>query len=147
MKRRGFSLIEVLCWLMLLSAAALIGTRLFTSLMRVFREAPAQQEAMIRFDSAIQTLREDVTASAVFANGADGKILLTSGYQPGNSIAWSIDGDDLLRKTGDDVRRWIGAGKNTAMSIDGPCIVLHLNGKYPEEIRLLSHIQLAGRMR
>ncbi len=147
MRRRGFTIIEVLVWIVLLTAAVLMGMRLFVSLMRTFREAPAQQEAMMRFDSAVRTLRDDVAGSGVFVMGPDERLMLSDGYRLEHSVAWYQDGDDLVRRQGDEIRRWNGIGQQVSLSIDGPCIVARVHGRGDETIRIMSQVQLAGRSR
>jgi type II secretory pathway pseudopilin PulG len=120
---RAFMLIDVLAALVLLTAFALIAAPLFSETMHVIERAPAAQDAMTRFESVSQTLREDAWSARSFTTIAPNTIQIETPSEP--SIQWQIDSTgDIERLQGTDQRRWTFVGTNAVLEIAGPCIVL-----------------------
>jgi len=144
MQRRGFTLLETVTSLAILSSLAVVGTELLRTSLRVTHEAVAAQEMAARLSSAAGSLREDVWNAKAFSSN-DNQSLHINPPQ-GSQINWSIDAGDLVREEGTEQRRWHGIGADSLFEIDGPSIILRSrNHDNREQMRLVSQLQLASR--
>lgn len=75
MKRRAFSIWEMLVVIILLGAVGAILPRAFTGTMRVVREAPAASNAIVTNRAMLELLRRDVWGSSKTEAAADGHAL------------------------------------------------------------------------
>jgi hypothetical protein len=143
---RGFTLTEMIGALFLLTVFGFISARLFTETIGVLRRAPAATDAVTRFESVSETLRQDAWGGRSFSTAGPNSILIDRASQP--SIRWEIDlAGDVYRTQGIEHRRWLGAGTSAVFEIEGPCIVLHSTSRAPDsgpEVRFVSLIQLAA---
>lgn len=128
--RSAFVLTEILVALALLSAFALIASRLFTTSMRTIERSSAQLDTVVRFDGMLRALRDDVwNASQVLEVKAD-QLLLRS---DDGETRWSIAGDGrVTRMSGAEARafpaltdaRFARPGKAVELVVKDESIVL-----------------------
>jgi hypothetical protein len=150
MKRRacgsgGFLLIEMIATIVLLTAFALIAAKLFHETMIVIEQAPAEHDALIRFESCCLTLRHDAWGASAFSDGGANGVSISVPNQSG--IRWRITaGGDIERIQGIELRRWLGVGADAEFQADGLCIVLRSNktkADRDDEVRFVSLLQIA----
>ena len=144
-RNRGFLLLEMFSAIALLTVFALIAAPLFNETMRVIERAPAAQDAMTRFESVSEALREDAWGAQRFS--AVGANAVEMDLPSEAAVRWQIDsGGDIERIQGADERRWTGVGTDAALEVDGPSVVLRSTGRAADgngEIRCPSVVQLA----
>jgi len=145
LRYRGFLLIEILGAIVLLSAFALIAAPFFSETMHVIERAPAEQDAITRFESVSEALRVDAWGAASFTSSGPSKIEMESPGQP--SIVWRIDGKgDIERTRGSEQQRWIGVGKEAVLDIDGASVIFRstsVSARDADKVRCVSLLQLA----
>ncbi len=141
MRRRAFTLIELLAAMILLAVFALIAGRLFQATFRLAQTSTQTQEAMATFDVAVATMRRDVwSAQSVRAEG--------NALMIGESVAWKISGNDLSRVEADRTSHW-PIPSNATFRADGPAIVLAVpESKTAQagDVRMISQMQLLNEL-
>lgn len=106
--RRGFTLVEVLCYVAALGAVGIMIAQLFTAAVRLQRDSTAQQQIASASDACLQTLQKDVW-------GGGYTLLGPQQLRAANGATWKIDAatGEIERRTAkeDTPRRWreIGA--------------------------------------
>jgi type II secretory pathway pseudopilin PulG len=129
---RGFLLIEMIAAIVLLTAFALVAAPLFNETMHVIERAPAAQDAMTRFESVSETLREDAWGARKFSEVGTDSVRIDLPNEA--AVRWQIDSNgDIERLQGGEQRRWIGVGTDAVLAIDGPCIVLRSTARAADE--------------
>jgi type II secretory pathway pseudopilin PulG len=117
-RRRGFTLTEMLAILILLSAFAIIATRLFTTSVKLTYKLGNAQDAAASVDGAMALLRSDV-AAAKEVKVADEAITL-------DAVTWTLDGQHLLRRDSARVQSWRAPSAKLTFSTDGRVLVLKI---------------------
>jgi hypothetical protein len=84
-------MVEMLGALILLTAFALIASRLFYASMRTIDQAGRAQATMTQFDSLLGALRQDVWGARSIEVGPDQRTLVLSGSQEDAEVRWTID--------------------------------------------------------
>jgi type II secretory pathway component PulJ len=110
---RAYTIWEMLIAVMLLGAAGLLMPRIFTSTMRVVREAPAASNAIASHHALLEQLRRDAWGAGETAPAEDGRSLRVS--LAGQEIRWSVQPRqavsgpeiEVTRTAGDERRTWI----------------------------------------
>ena len=143
--RRGFMMIEMLAALILLTAFALVASRLFTWSMRVTAEAPAAEGQILVFDSMLEQLRADAW-SGTSLRAADERSLEISG----GAIRWAVDDDGTVARTADgEVRTWRDVGRRVRFEPPNEATViirvLDRHGKPSDRVLLSCEIELLRR--
>jgi prepilin-type N-terminal cleavage/methylation domain-containing protein len=114
--RRGFTLVEILFAMILISVFFAVAERVMHSVMIGFEQLPKAQDAIAVNNSVLQTLRSDVWNASAIEMKSDKSVLITN---DSGSSTWSIDADDIVRAgAGDATRRWLGAGKTVRFEAD-----------------------------
>jgi hypothetical protein len=142
-RRPGFALIDVVTSLAVLGSLAIIGTRLFQTGLRLTHQSVAAEETTIRFRSAVGSLRADIWNAKEFTL-RESHLLHVVGAS-GNSVDWTIGGNDLVRSENGEQRRWAGVAEGCAFEVDGFSVVLDsvIRGE-TAQLRLISQFQLAS---
>ncbi|CAN5466144.1 hypothetical protein BH09PLA1_BH09PLA1_16820 [soil metagenome] len=99
MRRRAFTLWEMLTVIILLGTIGLILTRLFVATFRVIDSAPKAQDKIVRASAMLHQMRQDIwEASSVRVEG-------TNSLRADN-VTWKIDHKLLVRTEGDERCDW-----------------------------------------
>ena len=104
MKRSGYMILEMMCVLGLLSVFALISSHLFQSTVTVWHGAAAAGDSAMRFDSAVDVMREDVFLSDSTEMPDSNSLVIHRA--DGGVIRWQAGGSDIRRISGDAQRNW-----------------------------------------
>lgn len=147
MKRRGFTLLEMIVVCGLVAFAGLVSMRLFRATLRTWGQSANEQAVQSRFDQSTNQLRRDVWSADSVKVLNENAIEI---HRTGMTISWKIDGSGISR-TADhpaDTRNWPSLGKLT-FEARGPMVVVHLAPAHEEaggQIVLMSQTMLlAGR--
>jgi prepilin-type N-terminal cleavage/methylation domain-containing protein len=140
--RRAFTLTELLYSLIVLSIAALISARLFSSSMRVIAYAPKAQEQRACIDRMSDVLRHDTWCATKISAPDPDSIELTN--SKGLVVRWRFSTDGVTRTASDaPIDHWTpqialrpqsGSGIVTLTSPDAPL----------EQLRFISQFIQAG---
>jgi type II secretory pathway pseudopilin PulG len=134
--------IELLVALVLLTAFALVATRVFTSSMRVTVEAPLAEQQILAFDSMQQAMRADV-CSAASVRVTDETHVMVGGAR------WAVADDGaVVRTSGDAARTWPGVGARVRFESDDAGVVLRVldrRGTPSDRILLVNELARLGR--
>ena len=135
-------LLEMLAAIILLTAFALVATRLFTWSMRVTVEAPQAEGELLLFDSMLEQLRADAW-SGTSLRVADERNLEMSG----GAVRWAVRVDGSVARTaGGDTRTWIGVGRRVRFEADDAGVIVRVLDRHgapvdrvlmPGEVELL----------
>ncbi|MBV8782177.1 MAG: type II secretion system protein [Phycisphaerae bacterium] len=101
MTRRGFTILEILSTVIVIGIVAGFGTRVLTFSLRSAHDAGQLQDAMMRFDSAMNALRDDV-------QNADHWSVTDSTITFDDRIIWQDSADGLRRTEAGHLRVWTG---------------------------------------
>jgi prepilin-type N-terminal cleavage/methylation domain-containing protein len=162
--RRAFSLMEVLAVVVLLSAFALLASRVFMASMDLTRRSQAAQKAFGQVDYAVALLRQDLwNARGVRAADPQHLLIEQAGgrtirwrYQPagddGPAAWWRTVNGGSAEKSGEESARlpWAPEAPQLSFTTDAAGVVLHLTGRGVESasrLRLVSQVQLAREVR
>jgi prepilin-type N-terminal cleavage/methylation domain-containing protein len=148
MRRRGFTLTELIVVIGLVAFAGLVSVRIFRATLHVWKESASEQAAQSRFDQAVGQLRRDLwSATSIDSPDASALEIRT----PGGIVHWKADQSAGLSRSGDrpaDGRHWSGLGK-LSFEAHGPVLVLRLAPTHEEaggQMALMSQsMLLAGR--
>jgi prepilin-type N-terminal cleavage/methylation domain-containing protein len=140
---RGFMLIEIMVAISLLAVFALIATKLLVLGIKVPHEVGEQRDAIVRFDSVVTRLRDDVW-QARSIKSPDEKTLEIQTDSSG-AVTWRIEAGAVLR-TGADAKqtqRW-ELKEKLGFSGDGAGMVLNVaeNAGRTGKIQMLSERML-----
>lgn len=94
-RRRGFTLTEMLCALILLTAFAVVGGRLFVATFHLSYNTAQSANAAASSETALNLLRSDVWEAKTIKSIDGQTVELTLG--DGRVATWSIKGDVLTR--------------------------------------------------
>jgi len=146
-KRRGFSLIELLCTIILLGAFAIIAGRLFNSTFHLYYDTAEAQNQTASIDGALTWLRADVWSAKRIDVSDPHKATMT---MPDNRvIIWTIHADDLLRNEGDTNEKMHAPPKAT-FATDGVALTLHVapaaNVSAVDEIQMPSEMNVLEKL-
>ena len=116
--RRGILLLEMMIAIVLLSAFAIVATRLFFSSVKLSTQAAEARDATQRADLALWHLRTDAwTSTKIESTDAHTAVLTLS---DNSTVTWTIEGKDLLRRAGEQNDRWLVTPSGEAsFAIDG----------------------------
>jgi len=138
---RGFMLIEMLAAMILLTAFALVATRLFTWSMRVTAEAPQAEARILLFDSMLEQLRTDAWPSAGIRVIDERNLDMGDG-----AVQWAVrDDGSVSRTTNADTRTWLEIGNRVRFESDDGGVtvrVLDARGAPADRITVPSEVQL-----
>ena len=103
--RRGFTLLEMLMALILLTVFALVAGEVFSNSMRALRTSSDNHNQLNSFENMLARLRQDAwTARSMRVNDPHQASLIDSS---GQKITWSITPTgEFTRSAGADVCRW-----------------------------------------
>ena len=119
-RRRAFMLLEMLAALILLTAFALVASRLFTWSMRVTQEAPLAEHQILAFDSMLEALRADVWS------GADVRVPDEMHVEAGE-VRWRVEREGaVVRSVGSESRTWPGIGTRVRFETDGAGVIVRV---------------------
>jgi prepilin-type N-terminal cleavage/methylation domain-containing protein len=135
-RRRAFTLTEMLSVLILLSALALVATRLFTTTSRLTVNSAKARDTMISTDTALAVLRGDVWSARKIETPDARTAKLTLGDD--RVVLWTIADNRLARRQGDLERHWV-TPPNASFTSDE--LSLSLN-----EVRMTSQVELLRRL-
>jgi type II secretory pathway pseudopilin PulG len=135
-------LLEMLVAIALLTAFALIASRLFTWSMRITAEAPAAEQQILLFESWLDDVRRDVW-SAVQVRATDEFNLAA------DEVRWTIrDDGSVERSAGGETRAWDGVGARVRFEADESGVIVRVldrRGAPSHRIFLPSEITLLRR--
>ena len=127
--RNAFTLLELLIVLVLLSFFSLLAAKLFTSAIVVARNSRQTQSMLVRYDSLIHRLRQDMWSAESFS--VDGLYGATIDQSGGREVIWrQSDEADLLTRTiriGDkvlDQEQWIRLGIVLTFEKQGSALIV-----------------------
>ena len=148
--RHGMMMIELLMMLIILSAFAIVTTRMFVTVMKLNREAAQVHTDTVRLDSAVRVMRGDVWEAGEVAE-AGGEISVKNADA---AVQWSVEKDGamvriLTRDGKSDVKRWETGIAGMTLRAAGPVVVLSVpEGKKTRggELWMSSQVGLAERM-
>jgi prepilin-type N-terminal cleavage/methylation domain-containing protein len=135
-RRHAFTIIEMLAVLILLSALALVATKLFTATIRLTASSANARDTMISTEAALSVLRGDVWSARRIETPDARTAKLT--LDDDRIVSWTISNDRLTRRLGDFERHWT-TPPNASFACDE--ISLSLN-----DIRMTSQLRLLGRL-
>ena len=143
-RRKGIFLIELLGYLVIMAAVAVVVGDLINLLMKTMRSTAERDTMIARVDSAMDQLRRDTWGAQAIRPGADGVEIV----QPGGSVTWkSLDGV-LTRTDGGTPRVWVGMPPMTFSNKGAAVLVLQINSgpgaAQKEEITFVSQRMMAG---
>ncbi|HEY8668604.1 MAG TPA: prepilin-type N-terminal cleavage/methylation domain-containing protein [Tepidisphaeraceae bacterium] len=142
-RQRGFTLIEMLATLVLLTAFALIGARLFTAAMRLIHSAQAGHTAMMQSESALRRLRADAWAATKIEAGPQS---VTITRMDGSVVQWKAQQAALSRAVEGNEERaihWQDAGAPLQFISDGRSLVVQSRDEHKQLVREKMVSQLA----
>lgn len=148
MRRRGFTLLEILVVIGLVAFVGLVSMQLFRATLKTWKNSADEQAVQSRFDLAIGQLCRDVwSATSIDAPNARSITI----HNPAGTVHWTANEPAGLSRTADrpdDARHWPDLGKISFES-RGPMLVVHLTPTHEEaggEMVLMSQsMLLAGR--
>lgn len=150
MRRRGFTLLEILVVIGLVAFVGLVSMQLFRATLRTWKASADEQAIQSRFDLAMGQLRRDV-CSATSIDAPDTRSITI--HNPAGTVHWTANEPAAQSRTTDeaaDARHWPDLGPITFES-RGPMLVVHLTPTHEEaggEMVLMSQsMLLAGRSR
>lgn len=121
MRRRAFTLIELICTLALLAVVALVSTRTLSTMARVWRDVPAAENATLVRDRALSAMRADVwqapSLAAASATLTSGEVTWTF-QSPGHLVR----NDPAAHETTEfpvGSARWTPAPNGVLATLDG----------------------------
>lgn len=138
MKRRAFTLWEMLTVIILTGAIGLILSRLFVATHRVIDTAPKAHDEIVRIDAMLRQMRQDVWESREVRVESAQKIST-------DKAVWTIDKDAIVRVEADDRQDWAHVDAAFAFA-SSPAGVLLRNQKAgtdaDDSILMASHAKL-----
>jgi type II secretory pathway pseudopilin PulG len=142
---RGFMMIEMLAALILLTAFALVATRVFTWSMRVTAEAPAAEGQVLLFDSMLEQLRADAWSGASVRTTDDRTVSVSDG-----AVRWNVrDDGSVARRSGGETRTWLDMGARVRFEPDDAGLIVRVldrRGNPSDRILLPSEVELLRRV-
>ena len=147
--RRGIMLIEMLVALILLSAFAVVATRLFYASYKLSAQAAEAHDANGIADLALWHLRTDAWAATKIESTIPQTALLT--MPDGVTVTWTIEGKDLLRRAGNENDRWrIAPSGEATFATDGITLTFKVTDPKSsnsfDEVAIVSQPQLIARL-
>ena len=143
-RRAGFMMIEMLAALILLTAFALVASRLFTWAMRVTAEAPAAEGQILLFDGMVEQMRADAWSASSVRAVNERRLDLDGG-----GVRWTVSEDgSAVRTSNGDTRTWrdVGARVRFEAGEAGALVrVLDRHGNVSDRIPLASELELLRR--
>lgn len=124
-RRRGFTLVEVLLALSLLGVFSLVAYRLLGANMKVTEATLMADSNSARFDRAVAALRTDVFDSASLEMPSPG--LLRVHGSDKQIVEWKIDHNTICRTQASARRTW-DVGQPLDLKLDGAVVLLSVNG-------------------
>ena len=124
-RRRGFTLVEVLLALSLLGVFSLVAYRLLGANMKVTEATLMADSNSARFDRAVAALRTDVFDSASLEMPSPG--LLRVHGSDKQLVEWKIDHNTICRTQASARRAW-DVGQPLDLKLDGAVVLLSVNG-------------------
>jgi prepilin-type N-terminal cleavage/methylation domain-containing protein len=123
---RGFMLVELMVVISLLAVFALVATKVLVLSINVPHEVGKKRDAIVRFDSVVTRLRDDVwTASAI--QSPDPRTLEIHS-NTGPAITWKIEENGIRRMTPDSPagQHW-SLTEKLQFTAEGPAVTLTVN--------------------
>ncbi len=146
-RRRGFTLMELLCVIILLGTFGLIAGRLFYATFHLYDQTADAQNQTAVIDASLTTLRAD-TWSAKRIEVADPHTARLT--MPDNRvITWTIQTNDLLRQDANETDR-LSAPPGATFATDGIALTLHVknaaSASGDDEMQLPSQINVLEKL-
>ena len=98
-RTNGYTIWEMMTIIILLAVVGLALSRLFRTTFRVIDTAPRARDEIVRVDAMLSALRDDIW------HGRDVRVESPKSVSV-DQINWSIAGEVVTRKSGDDTREW-----------------------------------------
>ncbi len=145
----GFTMIEMLALLILISAAAVLTTRLFVATTKLSDRAVQAHTDAAKIDAVVRALRADVWGAADLWAPDSHSLTLRNGAV---TVHWTIadsDGTLVRNETRDgrnDERRWPAAAPKSTFQVDGSLVRLAIpDSKRARggQVHLASQLRLA----
>lgn len=150
MRRRGFTMPEMLVVIGLVAFVGLVSMQLFRATLRVWRQSADEQAAQARFDQAVGQLRRDVW-SARSLQTPDAHSLEIQ--ESAGTVHWEADSTEGLSRKSErhaDDRRWTRLGK-LSFEASGPTLIVRLEPTHEEAggrmVLISQTMMLTGRSR
>ena len=121
-KSRGFVLMELMLVLGLLAIFAIVASRVVIISLKAMAQSGDQHEQIVRFESAMSSLRRDAWSARQMSSADPQTISITN---DDGTITWSIEKDELVRKTSDPhlTQRWALETK-LSFAVSGPTLTV-----------------------
>ena len=151
LRRRAFSLLEMLIVIGLFTAFAVVASELMHRTIRVGHDAGYAQLTATTFDAAGRAMRQDVWSARDIALKNDRSLMLTLG--DGTTVDWTVDDAGTFTRAAKNAlpQRWQIHAAGATFASNGSTLIV----RFPRtkmtcagggEVRLTSQLLLAGRM-
>jgi prepilin-type N-terminal cleavage/methylation domain-containing protein len=119
---RGFTLLEMIVVLGLLTIAAAVAVPIARWSVLAVHQAETAEDAARRVDTAVDALRRDVWCAGRVISPSPGMLALTRA--DGHQIIWESVGDGAWRRTESSFpsQEWTGLPSGISFSMDGPTV-------------------------
>lgn len=141
--RHGFTLLELVIYLAILSTLSLLTTQVFRATVYNWRETAARHADQARFDSALRRLRADVWSASEMELKGPGRLVLH--FPAGPEVTWTAEVGRLTRVSSDDAAgiTW-GPLIGLSFSARGPALHVHSEGDAHDAVLTSQMMALAG---
>jgi prepilin-type N-terminal cleavage/methylation domain-containing protein len=121
-RRRAFTITEMMAVLILLSAFAVIATRLFTSTIKLGHNYGQAQDAATSAGFALTLLRGDVATAKDFKSPNASTVEITT--PDDKAITWTIQSNKLVRIQAKEQRQWPTPAGGASFAINESSVIL-----------------------
>jgi hypothetical protein len=147
-RRTGYALLELLSALILLTAFAVISTRLFSSTVKLSHNLGQAHDEIVSVDFALAALRDDVATAARIECKSENLATLTTADE--KTITWTIDEGQLIREAGDAITHCRAPAAKTRFATDGVTLILKIDDPKPVvrfgEVWMSSQMKLIAKL-
>lgn len=145
MKRRAFTIVELLMALPILVAAFAMSAQLLRTVVLTDSATAASSNHFSQVDAAVFQLRRDVWASEAIAivNPTEADLILPGG----KTIVWKIDGDEAVSRLDSAPRplRWPSAGRGWTFARNATCLIVNAaTSGDVQRMQMVSQVLLGG---
>jgi hypothetical protein len=128
-RRNGYALLELLSALILLTAFAVISTRLFSSTVKLSHNLGQAHDEVVSVEFALAAMRDDVAAAARIECKREKTATLTTADE--KTISWTINEGRLVREAGDGMTHCRAPAAKTTFATDGVTLILKIDDPKP----------------